>query len=182
MRRKLPKLFFVLSMCVTLMACDATTPVRMKEAFNRNFAFVENGKTRMEDVLLRVGAPDGEYDQRRIFIYRIPWNSPEQAILRFDDAGTLKQHVFVEGTASQELSVLENGSSRRPDIIMRLGMPSGVYAGGENLTYLLPLVRTKNSWIKKAGDEWPSHLLVLEFGPDGVLRDHRIVDRKEMKK
>lgn len=180
MRRKLPKLFFVLSVCTALVACDATTPVRVKETFNKNFAFAENGKTRMEDVLLRVGAPDGAYDQRRIFIYRISWRSPEQVILRFDDTGTLRQHVFFDAIAPQELSFLENGSSRKADIIMRLGMPREVYARGENLTYVLPLVRTGNSWLKKP--EGSGHLLVLAFGLDGILRDHRIVDLGEIKK
>ena len=60
--------------------------------------------------------------------------------------------------------------------MLRLGEPFGVYVDGRNFTYPMPLVRKKDDWVKDPKIRRSTHLLVLKFGRDGILQDHRFLD------
>jgi len=180
MRKKLTRFLTTAIGCLGLMACASPTSPETAAAFRENFSFLADGVTRIEDTILRVGAPDRVHDGGHIYVYTPFRQRDTQVLLDFDDSGTLRRHVDFNDAAPMDLSFLETGKISRADVIMRLGMPRRGYAGESNLTYVLMLVKKGKNWLKYAR-KGRRHLLVLAFDAAGILRDRRIVDWEEIK-
>ena len=116
----------VVMVCLALVACETTPSKPDLNTVRGWFAFVEDGKTREEDVLLRLGAPSGTYGRGRIFVYKFHqdaddvtwvirsrwwWLSPHETVLQFDDGGILRRHSFLDTQTPQSLAFLKNGNT-----------------------------------------------------------------------
>jgi hypothetical protein len=75
------------------------------------------------------------------------------------------------------LDFLNDGVTRREEVQLKLGLPSAQYEGSRILAYRLSkdaggyiLVERRDNWYGVQYD------LMLEFGADGVLRRHSVVE------
>ncbi len=86
-----------------LAACAAAQGADWRAKQNWS-SFLEDGNTRKEEVLSRLGVPSGVFEDGRILIYRVlvdaaPWRlkrDDPQLILVFDEKQVLERHKLLE--------------------------------------------------------------------------------------
>jgi hypothetical protein len=95
-------------------------------------------------------------------------------------SGCQTPHVEVaESTIMQQyLPYIQDGSTTREDVLLKLGVPSAQYEEERILTYVLRL--SENDHLYVVTHKVPSwcpgvYSLVLVFGPDNVLKKHSLV-------
>lgn len=75
------------------------------------------------------------------------------------------------------LDFLQDGTTRRADVQLRLGEPAAMFEGERILAYRLG--RDAGGYLLlKGGSDWRQvrHNLMLVFDPQGVLQRHSLVD------